>query len=179
MAEGKEIWKDVKGYEGIYQVSSFGKVKRLARPVWNGHNYFMLKEKNLTQNPSKRGYVKITLKVNRKGYTVHVHRLVAEAFLKKDAKRNFVNHINGIRNDNRLENLEWVTPRENICHYRQSVESSSNYIGVYYDSKGKNYRANICHNGNLVDLGGFKNEKLAYQARCNYEKLNGIINKYL
>jgi hypothetical protein len=115
-----EIFKDIKNYEGYYQVSNFGRVKALQRIV-NNHSGFKkeLKEKFLNKNISKNGYYVVSLQVNCFKKTFKLHRLIAEAFIHKIPNKNFVNHINGIKTDNRIENLEWCTISENNIHSRK------------------------------------------------------------
>jgi len=105
----EEIWKDVKGYESYYQVSSLGSVKSL------GNNKFK-KEKVLKFGKDKVGYCLVNLCVNGKVKMYKVHRLVALTFLENPENKPQVNHINAIKNDNRVENLEWNTYSENIRH---------------------------------------------------------------
>ena len=100
----KEIWKDIKEYEGLYQVSNLGRIKSL---------YFK-NEKILKGRLDKDGYILVRLYKNEKGINKKVHRLVAEAFVPECKIQ--VNHKNGIRDDNRAENLEYVTASENQLH---------------------------------------------------------------
>jgi hypothetical protein len=118
-----EIWKDVVGYEGLYKVSNLGRVKSLPR------NGTIKTEKLLKDSDNGTGYRKITLK-NVKSYTTYVHILVAQSFLnyKKNKGVVCVDHINNVRSDNRLENLQIITPKENICRAKQSNTGST---GVY------------------------------------------------
>ena len=97
----EEIWKDVIDYEGIYQVSNLGNVKSLK----------FNKEKILKLMP-RSGYLRVEL--NQKSHSVH--RLVLHTFVGLNETKPQVNHINGIKSDNRLINLEWVTQSENIRH---------------------------------------------------------------
>jgi hypothetical protein len=102
-----EIYKDVVGYEGIYQVSNLGNVKKIykkypngiiLKPIYN-HGYFRI---GLWQNNNKKIY--------------YIHRLVAQSFIKNPNNYPFINHINGIKNDNNVNNLEWCTQAQNNKH---------------------------------------------------------------
>jgi len=108
----KEIWKDVIGYEGYYKVSNFGRVKSLIRKSNNQYN----KKEIIVSTRLLYGYVYIQLNKNGKANNKRVHRLVAESFLKNPFNKSQVNHINGIKNDNMVENLEWNTAQENTLH---------------------------------------------------------------
>lgn len=103
-----EIWKDIKDFEGMYQVSNLGRVKSFKKDKIKGIV--------MNLNKSKAGYVRAGLFKNSKSHTKKVHRLVAEAFIPNIENKPFVNHINGVTDNNRVENLEWVTNKENIIH---------------------------------------------------------------
>lgn len=104
-----EIWKPVIGYEGIYEVSSLGQIKSL--------NYKRTGlEQILKPSKDKKGYLRTALTNNGKSKTIKVHRVVCEAFFKLDSDKFQVNHINGIKTDNRTSNLEWCTNSENQLH---------------------------------------------------------------
>lgn len=112
-----EVWLDIKGYEGHYQVSSFGRVKSLARIVESRKGVFgNKKEKFLSDWDCGKGYRKVKLSKSGIDKSIRVHRLVAQTFLDNPASKSEVNHVNGIKNDNKVENLEWVTGSENIIH---------------------------------------------------------------
>lgn len=117
----KEIWKDIKGYEGKYQVSDFGRVKSLARIVEKKKGIFVNK-KEIFLKPAKniKGYLKIKLCKKTDGVcnekSITIHRLVAYEFLENSFNKAQVNHKNGIKDDNRVENLEWATASENVIH---------------------------------------------------------------
>lgn len=105
----QEIWKDIPGFEGLYQVSNFGKIKSL--------NYARHKvAQDIKPTYTKDRYLKVIL--HKCGYrkTVPIHRLVCEAFVSKVEGKEEVNHINGDKEDNRAINLEWVTHLENVRH---------------------------------------------------------------
>lgn len=100
-----EIWKDIKGYEKIYQVSNTGKIKRI------GNN------KELKQTINKRsGYLYIHLSGNGKNQVKRVHRIVAETFIPNEENKIQINHKDGNKANNCVDNLEWVTAKENIQH---------------------------------------------------------------
>ena len=101
-----EIWRDVVGYEGDYQVSNFARVKSFKK------GKIQIRKVEVDLN----GYVHCGLHKNGKTKHAFLHVLVAQAFISNLEGKTQVNHINGIKTDNRVENLEWVTPAENIAH---------------------------------------------------------------
>ncbi len=107
-----EIWKDIKDYEGLYQVSNLGNVKSLAKTRKGTKN----KEDMILKLCNKDGYKVVNLWKNKKKKTIKVHRLVAEAFIPNNQNKPYINHINAIRSDNTTDNLEWCTQKENIKH---------------------------------------------------------------
>jgi hypothetical protein len=102
MENQKEIWKTIDGYEN-YQVSNLGNVKNL-------------KTNKILKKGNSRGYVCQVLSKNNIHKTFKNHRLVAQAFINNNQNKLFVNHINGIKTDNRVENLQWCTAKENTIH---------------------------------------------------------------
>jgi hypothetical protein len=111
-----EIWKDVIGYEELYQVSNYGRVKSLAKVKSANTGYFITKEIILKAGIDC-GYKKVVLTKDGMRSTKKVHRLVASAFL-GDEPNLCVNHIDFNRSNNNLNNLEWVSILENVRHSR-------------------------------------------------------------
>lgn len=116
----KEEWKYIKGYEGLYQISNQGRIKAMAHIREIRGLRCLYDEKYRKFSTSKQGYYLCVLRKDkhRKGFAVH--RLVAQAFVPNPDNKPQVNHINGIKTDNRVENLEWVTAQENICHAQKN-----------------------------------------------------------
>ena len=112
----KEYWKDVEGYEGIYQVSSLGRVKSLEKTVPHPtarSGYWTLPERLIALIWNKKvGYFYVTLSKNDRKKSYSVHRLVAGAFCERPEGKDQVDHINGDRQDNRAINLRWCTGKE-------------------------------------------------------------------
>lgn len=117
----KEIWKDVPGFEGVYQVSNLGNVKSLKRTFWRETvkrhaHWITLNEKLLNPQKDGIGYLHVRLAKNKNCSLWKVHQLVALTFLNYDRKDKGteVHHLNGIKTDNRLENLEVI---ETLKHH--------------------------------------------------------------
>ena len=117
-----ELWKDICGYEGQYQVSNLGRVKRLERLDTNNHRWA---EKILKQTV-RNGYLAINISVNGTVSKLAVHRLVAQAFCLKADGCNIVNHIDNNPQNNRAENLEWTTYKGNMQHASKQGRMKAN-----------------------------------------------------
>lgn len=110
-----EEWRDVVGYEGLYQVSSLGRVRSCPRKLRADRGYFDYKGKILCVNINRHGYCKSTISDgNGKMHTYPTHRLVAMAFIPNQENKPCIDHINAIKTDNRVSNLRWVTYKENM-----------------------------------------------------------------
>lgn len=106
--EDAEIWKDLRNYEGIYQVSINGEIRRWKKYL----NKWVL----LNPYSDKNGYLKVTLVNNYNENKRLLHRIIAEEFIKKELNKNEVNHIDGDKKNNCVENLEWCNRSENMIH---------------------------------------------------------------
>ena len=131
----KEIWKDIAGYEGLYQVSNFGRVKSRPRRQRGGNQYgakfyIMTKGKILRLSMVGRGweqgegYLSVSLADNKGRHRRrNVHRLVAEAFIPNPMDKPQVNHIDGDKKNNCVKNLEWSTRNENMWHCTHVIKT--------------------------------------------------------
>lgn len=167
MEEEKEEWRPVVGYEGLYEVSNFGRVKSLK----------FTKHSILNTLATNNRYPKVTLRKQNVKKTLNVHYVVACAFLGHISSGHsiVVDHINGHRDDNRITNLRLVTNRENvtICHREYSRELSSKYAGVSWCSRNKKWHSKIVIDGKRIHAGYFDIEieaHLAYQDKLNRYK---------
>ena len=118
------MWKDIPGYEGLYQANTNGQIKRLAKRIKGKSNSTkLIKEMILAPAVAKDGYSNPRLtNAQGKRSTVKAHRLIALTFIPNPENKPFVNHKDGNRLNNKVSNLEWVTNAENIRHaYRVNV----------------------------------------------------------
>lgn len=133
----EEIWRDITGYEGIYQVSNLGRVKSLARIIKRGKIEQHRKQKILTPSLCRGGYLSAIISNEAISKRIKIHRLVAQAFIPNPDNKPQVNHINGVKTDNKMENLEWMTCKENIIH---SIRN-----GMHYNKKIKQeIKCDVC-----------------------------------
>lgn len=163
----KEIWKDIPGYEGLYEVSSLGRIRSLYTgkfrvPVRSGH-----------------GYTAVELSLNGKKQRHYVHRLVALAFIAPSSQgKNQINHKNCNKADNRAANLEWVTHQENMAHAydngkidfrrKKRRDNSIGTTGVY--AKHGGFEVSISFNRERIYVGFFRELEDAVTARKNAER---------
>lgn len=142
----KEIWKNIIGYEGHYQVSNLSRIKILARSIVKYrtdikksaiHN---MPEKILKTCIAKQdGYVVCNLKREGKSKSFLVHRVIALAFIPNPNNYPQINHKNGIRHDNRLDNLEWCTGKQNSIHAYKVNKRTPPWLGKF----GKNHHSSV------------------------------------
>jgi hypothetical protein len=140
----KEIWKDAKGFEGYYEVSNMGVIRRkLTQTIYKDGRVANFSETILKPSLNKKGYKKVYLSMKSKKYTKTVHRIVAETFIDNPENKATVNHINLNKEDNRVENLEWLTNKENMQHaflngvYKERDKTTIKNLGDYAKPKQK------------------------------------------
>lgn len=136
-----EVWKTVPGTDGYLQISNEGRAKSLLR----GEGYI------LKACLDKKGYLRLRMTIKRKRYSFKIHRLVAEAFLENPNNLPQVNHKDGDKTNNRVENLEWVTNQQNVIHYFSGEKCSVNevaYIPKRMTVNGRKIYTN--RNGNTL-----------------------------
>lgn len=152
-----EIWKPIKNYEGWYEVSNKGRVRSLDRTVYfkDGKGSRTYKGQILKYK-YHHGYQMVNLLKNKEINTVYIHRLVLETFISPIDGKTWCNHKNGIKSDNRVENLEWCTPSENKIHADKIGLHKNNVSGMiaYADTLKKKVAA-------------IKKNKICYIADCS------------
>lgn len=115
-----EIWKDVLGYEGLYKISNLGNVLSCRKK----HGNYFWKEFKMATHFDGSGYRFVVLQKEKEKKQPKLHRLIAEHFIPNSNNYPIVNHINGIKSDNSIENLEWCTQSQNILHSFKNGMSS-------------------------------------------------------
>lgn len=161
-AEKVEVWKDIPDLIGRYQVSDLGRIKSLSRVKKNGQGSWLTKTFILKTQLSKRGYICFTTIVNGKYKTFSVHQLMSICFLNHKPDGTFkivVDHKNGCRIDNRLNNLQLITNRENVSKGIRPNKKSK-YVGVASIPNGS-FTSRLIHLGEIINLGTFKTEEEA------------------
>lgn len=144
-----EIWRDVVGYEGVYEVSDYGRVRS--------------KEKYLKQTNSN-GYKSVTLKKDENRRQYRVHRLVGFAFIPNSDNKPYINHIDGVKDNNKVENLEWCTQKENVRHAIDTGLAKSLYGESNKNSKLS--ESEVFKIRSLYHERGYKQKKISGYFRC-------------
>lgn len=157
----QEVFKPIKGYENLYEISNFGNVKSLSN---NSHK----KELILKLYKNTGGYLYIGLRKHNKTQYFRIHRLVASVFILNPKLYLDINHKDSSKENNNANNLEWCSCRYNRNHYLKTQNCSSKYSGVSWDKDVCKWRARIKIEGKQINLGFFTNEVDAAQA---YQKV--------
>lgn len=176
----KEIWKDVSGYEGIYQISNFGNIKRLSYSIIRSNgNKQSWKEKILNPTKDASGYygIRSCTKTTGKSETLRIHRLVAEAFIPNPNNLPCVNHKDGNKLNNKVDNLEYCTYSHNIKHaFNNGLRHDTKKINQY-DLNG-NFIATYNSIREAERITGTRNTGINECLHNNYKSSNGFIWKY-
>lgn len=170
----EEIWKDVIGYEGLYQVSNLGRVKSLSKIKLNKGKYpFKTKDIILKHSLDGGGYAFVKIFNNTSKLTYKVHQLVAMTFLnhKPCGMKLIIDHINENKIDNRVENLQIVTNRYNVS--KSTFKNRNVSVGCQFIVSTNKWRSQIKINNKNIHLGLFNSETEASEAYQN--KLKEII----
>jgi len=165
----EETWKDIKGYEELYQISNLGRVKSLSRLVNYRHGKRYTNEKIIKPILNKNtGYLQIIIL----GKGLQIHRELAKYWVDGYCEYLVVNHKNGIKTDNRIENLEWVTIKENNLHARK-IGLVNDYGENSSNSKLKNWQVfyikYVWNRKGIIDL----SKKFQVNYKSIYKILNG------
>ena len=165
----QEIWKDVVGYEDIYQVSNFGRIKRVAKAKGAIPGHILKLQCN------RNGYLVVHLnwRNNRKAFEVHC--LVAQAFLCCPSSNHQVNHKNGVRTDNRVENLEWVTRSENALHAYRVLGVKPERANGQDASAAKLTNKDVLQIRNLYSTGNYTQKELGQRFCVNQSTVSSIV----
>lgn len=177
MISEQEMWKDIPGYEGRYQVSTLGNVKSINRRqlnVWGSYSTYP--DRLLTPITSSQGYKHVILYRDNNKKVKSIHQLVALTFIPRVNGKTDVNHKNGIKHDNHLSNLEWSNDRENVTHAFKRKKTSSKYTGVC--RHGEKWMAYIDINGKRRYLGKHSSEEQAANAYKKALTSYQLTNKY-
>lgn len=181
----EEIWKDVIEFEGLYQVSDLGRIKSISRVVLCKNNTLKtIPERilKLCKYPKSKDpndyYLGVTLCKQGKEKSCRVHILVAESFIPNPNNLNEVNHLDRIKHNNVVTNLEWSDGREQTSHRFLTSKKTSKYTGVSWHSTNQKWVAQIQISNKKKTLGYFLNEEDARDAYLSALVENGLQNKY-
>ncbi len=148
-----EEWKDIKGYEGLYQISNLGRVKSLARYVNRKYNsQRLVKERILSIGDNGNGYCNVCLTKKCSKKTEKVHQLVAQAFIDNPNNYPEINHSDGNKANNKIENLIWCTRSQNIKHAFKT--------GLKISLKGEKNHLSKLTEKQVIEIRGLKGSML-------------------
>jgi len=172
----KEIFKDINGYEGLYQISNLGKVKSLHRiRKGKGGSNCPVRERICKTKLQNGGYEQATLIKNSEPKTLYVHRLVAEAFIPNPHSKAQVNHIDGNKLNNNSDNLEWVNQSENELHARNKGLKRRDCFGDKRYVLGKP-KLNITTANEIRSMKSLSTNELAEKYNVSRHTIKKIIN---
>lgn len=151
-----EVWKDVTGFEGLYEVSSYGNLRSVDRDILcNGGYYKHFNGKTIKTKLNKYGYPSAGLWYKGKRTDVVIHRLVAEAFIDNQNNYEQINHIDGNKTNNHVENLEWCDNNYNMKHAKEN--------GLLAHQKGEKHGGHKLTNEQVREIRRLRNEGWKYR----------------
>lgn len=171
----EEIFKDIKNFEGLYQVSNLGRIKSLPKKARRNTKITLLKERLIKCCVNSGGYYRVCLTKNNKCYWFRIHRLVAQAFIPNPNNKPNVNHIDENPKNNNVNNLEWCTQLENVIHSVllhkkrcgskeiEKLDLNGNFIEKYYSAREAG-RQNNCKSSNISKVAnGYRKQSGGYK----------------
>jgi hypothetical protein len=169
-----ENWIDIKGFEGLYQVSNLGNIRSLDREITVGYNNHKrtYKGRMLKKVVNGVGYEVVILNTQQRREYMYVHQIVVDNFININRTGLVIDHINNIKTDNRLKNLQITTYRINTSKDKNKSKTTSEYTGVHYNKKINRWRASAVINGKSRHIGYYDDEISAHEAYKN--KINSL-----
>jgi len=167
----KEVWRGVKDYIGYYEISTLGNIRSITRSVPRGDKKIIVKGITLKTAVQNKGYEYITLYRNSKGKRKYIHRLVAEVFIPNPLDKPQVNHIDCVRLNNNIVNLEWVTPLENSIH--ATVEGA---VKCGEDAPNARFSYKDIENMRLLYENGVSQKDIGTKYRVKQNYISRIVN---
>lgn len=176
----EEIWKDIEGFEGLYQVSNLGRVKSLERvTIRKDGRKLPCREKILKANPKSDGYCQVQLWKDGKVVYRRVHVLVAEHFIGERPKKHDINHIDENKSNNAVFNLEYVSRKENINHATHNIRSAKSkgkkVLGISLNGK----HAMVFWSAKEAGRHGFDQSAVSSCCRGEYKQYKGYTWSWL
>jgi len=160
-----EIWKHIKGYEDIYQISNLGRVKRISNFKYCNTKY--LNDYYLSFKDNGKGYYRVALSLNGKRKLIMLHRLIADSFIPNPKNLKVVNHIDSNKKNNDISNLEWCTQSDNCNHFNKENPLKGSKTrktkGYVYCKRDNTFYSRIGIDGKTINLGAFKTKEQAIE----------------
>lgn len=182
----KEIWKEIPGFEGYYEASNQGRVRSIERVVRSGRGYKIVKPTILKPSIDEWGYEKVCLRKKGKSFSRKVNRIIAQTFIPNPNDYPQVNHIDGVKQNNNVDNLEWCTCSHNMLHCHANglsdwntnvrvVETGKVYHSVMAcarDINGHDQLIRACLNGKRKTHKGYHFEVVGKRASEKHKRNN-------